>query len=50
MMDEPGETSRMREALGTPLTNTVTSAYPGGKLETGGETKELVCQLTEERN
>src|SRR5215813_7386406 len=44
-----GEMSKMAEELGVPFTNTVSSAKPGGKLVTGRETKELVCQSVVER-
>src|SRR5215813_12089363 len=46
---DAGETSRMTEELGVPFTNTVSSAWPGGKLVTGSEINEFVCQLVAER-
>src|SRR4030095_13088969 len=45
-----GAISRMPAALGVPLTKTVARAQPGGKLIAGRETKELVCQLVDDRN
>ena len=36
--------------LGMPLTNTVASAQPGGKFQTGREVNEFVDQLVESRN
>jgi len=39
----------MLEALGIPLAKTVSNALPGGKLVTGVERNELVCQLVDER-
>ena len=47
---EPGEMSRIGETLGMPLTNTVASAKPAGKLVIATEINELVSQLMAERN
>ena len=33
-----------------PLTNMVANAQPVGKIPTGNETNEFVCQLVDDRN
>ena len=40
----------MPDVLGMPLTNTVTSAQPGGKWVTGTEMTEFVDQFVDSRN
>ena len=45
-----GVISKLAAGPGIPLTKTVARAHPGGKLVTGKEAKEFVCQLVHDRN